>query len=594
MILLADLVDSCKPGDHVDISGIYRNSYDSFINVSQGFPVFGTVIEANYVMHHDVDRCLTGQLTDDDVREVMRLSKEENIADRIMRSMAPSIYGHEDIKRAIALSLFGGVAKDPGGKHKIRGDINLLMCGDPGTAKSQFLKYVEKTGQRTVFTTGQGASAVGLTAYVVRNPSTREWTLEAGALVLADKGVCLIDEFDKMSDADRTSIHEAMEQQSISISKAGIVTSLQARCTIMAAANPIGGRYDQTQTFSENVDLSEPILSRFDILCVVRDNIDEKEDELMAKFVVQSHVRHHPYSDLSQAVKLAGAATTTAIPSIPAAGHSLRREDTGTGGGIQDENLFPGSQPLQMLEGNDGGLNSAPIIPQEILRKYIYYAKKKVVPKLHQMDQEKVIRMFSHLRRESQITGSVPITVRHIESVIRVSEAHARMHLREYVTDVDVNMAIRVMLESFIDTQKYSVMRSMRKSLAGYMNFRKDNEALLLFLLKQLVKERRGILRARSLARQATDSVLASASWDLSRQSDSGPASTSGARMEIEEDAATVQDSSVLQIDEKDFIERARQINVQSLANFYSSDVFARNNFSFDKTRKIITHAIID
>ncbi|KAG0730375.1 DNA replication licensing factor mcm2 [Chionoecetes opilio] len=142
--------------------------------------------------------------------------------------------------------------------------------------------------------TGQGASAVGLTAYVQRSPVTHEWTLEAGALVLADKGICLIDEFDKMSDSDRTSIHEAMEQQSISISKAGIVTSLQARCSVIAASNPIGGRYDPSMTFAENVDLSEPILSRFDILCVVRDMVDPIQDEHLARFVVGSHIHHHP------------------------------------------------------------------------------------------------------------------------------------------------------------------------------------------------------------------------------------------------------------------------------------------------------------
>ena len=160
-----------------------------------------------------------------------------------MNSIAPSIFGHHESKRAIALALFGGQPKNPQGKHKVRGDINVLMCGDPGTAKSQFLKYIQKTAPRCVFSTGQGASAVGLTAYVQRHPATGEWTLEAGALVIADKGVCLIDEFDKMNDADRTSIHEAMEQQSISVSKAGIVTSLRARCTVIAAANPIGGRY---------------------------------------------------------------------------------------------------------------------------------------------------------------------------------------------------------------------------------------------------------------------------------------------------------------------------------------------------------------
>merc|ERR1711872_693597 len=163
--------------------------------------------------------------------------------------------------------------------------------------KSQFLKYVQNIAPRAVFSTGQGASAVGLTAYVQRSQLTKEWTLEAGALVLADKGVCLIDEFDKMNDSDRTSIHEAMEQQTISISKAGIVTSLKARCAVIAASNPIGGRYDPSMTFSENVDLTEPILSRFDILCVVRDTVDAVADEHLARFVVASHMVSHPRSE---------------------------------------------------------------------------------------------------------------------------------------------------------------------------------------------------------------------------------------------------------------------------------------------------------
>ncbi|XP_031698037.1 DNA replication licensing factor MCM2-like, partial [Anarrhichthys ocellatus] len=358
--------------------------------------------------------------------------------------MAPSIYGHEDIKRGLALALFGGEPKNPGGKHKVRGDINVLLCGDPGTAKSQFLKYVEKVSSRAVFTTGQGASAVGLTAYVQRHPVSREWTLEAGALVLADRGVCLIDEFDKMNDADRTSIHEAMEQQSISISKAGIVTSLQARCTIIAASNPIGGRYDPSLTFSDNVDLTEPIVSRFDVLCVVRDTVDPVQDEMLARFVVGSHIKHHPSN------KEGGVALEEVI---------LRNT------------------------------SDVPPIPQDLLRKYIIYAKERIHPKLNQMDQDKVAHIYSDLRKESMATGSIPITVRHIESMIRMAEAHAKMHLRDYVLEDDVNMAIRVMLESFIDTQKFSVMRSMRKTFSRYLAFRRDNNELLLFILKQLVSE---------------------------------------------------------------------------------------------------------
>lgn len=267
--------------------------------MKNGFPVFSTVIEANHINKKE-DLFAAFRLTEDDERKIRKLSKDPRIAKKIIKSMAPSIYGHDNIKTAIALSLFGGESKNINLKHSIRGDINVLLLGDPGTAKSQFLKYVEKTAHRAVFATGQGASAVGLTASVRKDPVTREWTLEGGALVLADKGVCLIDEFDKMNDADRTSIHEAMEQQSISISKAGIVTTLQARCAVVAAANPTRGRYNPTIPFSQNVDLTEPILSRFDILCVMKDTVDAVKDELLARFVIGSHTRSHPRFDQAE------------------------------------------------------------------------------------------------------------------------------------------------------------------------------------------------------------------------------------------------------------------------------------------------------
>ena len=423
-ILTGDLCDICKPGDEIELTGVYSNSYDSSLNTKNGFPIFATVIIANHIAKSD----LKGQadaMTDDDKKAIIELSKDERIGERIIASVAPSVYGHEDIKRALALSLFGGVSKNPQEKHKVRGDINVLLCGDPGTAKSQFLKYVQNLAPRSVFSTGQGASAVGLTAYVQRSQMTKEWTLEAGALVLADKGVCLIDEFDKMNDQDRTSIHEAMEQQTISISKAGIVTSLKARCAVVAAANPFGGRYDPSMTFSENVDLTEPILSRFDILCVVRDTVDPVADEHLARFVVASHMKNHPRATAADA-----------------------------------ENMKKTEEQLA-ASSNLAGVEK---IPQELLKKYVIYARQKFHPKLHQMDQEKVAKMYSELRRESMATGSIPITVRHIESMIRMAEAHAKMHLREFVSEDDVNMAMRVMLESFIDTQKYSVMKNMKRN----------------------------------------------------------------------------------------------------------------------------------
>ena len=384
VILLWDLIDSAKPGEEVEITGIYRNNYDASLNSKNGFPVFATILEANYVVKSH-DQLAGFRLTEEDERQIRSLAKDPKIVEKIVNSIAPSIYGHTDIKTAVALSLFGGVGKEAPGRHAIRGDINLLLLGDPGTAKSQILKYVEKTAHRAVFATGQGASAVGLTASVRRDPLTSEWTLEGGALVLADKGTCLIDEFDKMNDQDRTSIHEAMEQQTISISKAGIVTTLQARCAIVAAANPIGGRYNSTVPFSQNVELTEPILSRFDILCVVRDTVDPDEDERLAKFVVNSHSRAHP---------------------LTGAGYGFA--------GTQKQAQTQQDEPMD-VDGSTAAATEQQIegdIPQELLRKYILYAREKCRPKLYQIDQDKVARLFADMRRESLATGAYPITVR--------------------------------------------------------------------------------------------------------------------------------------------------------------------------------------
>lgn len=416
--------------------------------------------------------------------------------------MAPSIYGHQSIKTAIALSLFGGVSKDVGGKHRIRGDINVLLLGDPGTAKSQFLKYVEKTANRAVFATGQGASAVGLTAGVRRDPVTREWTLEGGALVLADKGVCLIDEFDKMNDADRTSIHEAMEQQSISISKAGIVATLQARCAIVAAANPIRGRYNPTVPFSQNVELTEPILSRFDVLCVVKDLVDPVQDEMLARFVVSSHLRAHPLFD--EAVDETRAATSL----------------------------------------------DADIIPQDMLRKYITYARDHVRPRLDALDQERLARLYADLRRESLHTGSYPITVRHLESMIRMAEASAKMHLRDYVRADDIDVAIRTTVESFVSAQKISIKRTLERGFRKYLYQARDHDELLAFLLGGMVKDKMRFTHYR-------------------HHDDEAPMVVSVPLTELEE--------------------RAKSVELYDVRPFLLSRVFRANGYQWNETRGTIT-----
>ncbi|KAJ3033682.1 MCM DNA helicase complex subunit [Rhizophlyctis rosea] len=446
VICLWDMVDYARPGEEIEITGIYRNNFDISLNTRNGFPVFATVIEANHISKK-ADMFASFRLTEEDQHQIRQLAKDERILQRIIKSIAPSIYGHEDMKTALALAMFGGVFKNPQGKHRLRGDINVLMLGDPGTAKSQFLKYVEKTAHRAVYTTGQGASAVGLTASVHKDAITREWTLEGGALVMADKGICLIDEFDKMNDHDRVSIHEAMEQQSISISKAGIVTTLQARCSVIAAANPTRGKYNQQVPFSQNVELTEPILSRFDILCVVLDRADPVDDERLADFVVNSHIRSHP------------------------------------------SNAKKGEDEDPKEDANGAAALDSDIIPQDLLRKYIMYAKDRVFPRITEIDHDKIEKLYADLRRESMVGGSIPITVRYLESIIRMSEAFARMHLRDFVRQDDVDRAISVTVKSFISAQKYSVQKQLEKSFSKYLTRSQDNFELIHHVLSEVVKE---------------------------------------------------------------------------------------------------------
>lgn len=432
------------------------NRYDQIANAKHGFPVFQTLIEVNNMQRVGDENTL--DLTDEDKQKIRSLSKEQGIAQKIFNSIAPSIYGHDFVKKGLAMAMFGGESKDVGGKHKIRGDINMLLLGDPGTAKSQFLKYIEKLYHRVVYTTGKGASAVGLTAGVHKDPITGEWVLEGGALVLADKGICLIDEFDKMNDQDRTSIHEAMEQQSISISKAGIVTSLQARCSVIAAANPIGGVYKSNLNFNDNVDLTDPILSRFDLLTVIKDEHDEEVDDSLATFVLNSHMKAHP--NIRQLQK---------------------RVEKG-----EDQDKIEEWQPrMQFLA--DNMLNESQVkktdmaqtIDQELLKKYIMYAKRMVHPKLNEIDREKVTQFYAEIRKQSNVVGGIPIAVRHIESVLRMSEAYAKIHLRDYVRTEDIDFAISMLLNSFLQSQKSSVQKPMRQKLKMYLNNENENYTLL-------------------------------------------------------------------------------------------------------------------
>jgi DNA replication licensing factor MCM2 len=251
-----------------------------------------------------------------------------------------------------------------------------------------------------------------------------------------------------VNEQDRTSIHEAMEQQSISISKAGIVTSLQARCAVIAAANPIGGRYDSSNTLADNVELTAPILQRFDILCVLQDTVDPVLDERLAKFVTSSHMNSVATRDLNNGV-------------------------------------------VELPPSSGGATDKDGLIDQVLLKKYIQYARTNVKPDLrgNAFDQEKVASLYVALRRESANSGGVPIAVRHVESIMRMATAHAKMHLRDYVRDDDMDAAIKMMLESFIVAQKFSIRRSLRRNFAKYITSGEDRAHLLLHLLGDMMRK---------------------------------------------------------------------------------------------------------
>ena len=320
-----ELVDVCKAGDRIEVTGIFRCN-PVRINPRQRTikSLFKTYVDVLHIQKIDkrkvgIDVSTVEQEISErvagDVEQVRKVSAGEeakiketatrpDVYDLLARSLAPSVYEMDDVKKGILLQLFGGTNKtfEKGGNPRYRGEINVLLCGDPSTSKSQLLQYVHKISPRGVYTSGKGSSAVGLTAYVTRDPESRQLVLESGALVLSDGGVCCIDEFDKMNDSTRSVLHEVMEQQTVSIAKAGIITTLNARTSILASANPIGSKYNVNLPVPQNIDLPPTLLSRFDLVYLVLDRIDEANDRRLAKHLVGMYLEDTPESASSQEI----------------------------------------------------------------------------------------------------------------------------------------------------------------------------------------------------------------------------------------------------------------------------------------------------
>jgi replicative DNA helicase Mcm len=378
--LFEDLVDIARPGDRISLTGIVRAEQE-ILSRGTRLRTFDLFLDANFLDISGKESEIV-EITAEEEAQILEMAKDPWIHRKLLSSLAPSIYGYEAIKESILYLLFGAVHKVLPDGVTIRGDVNVLLIGDPGTAKSQLLQYVARVAPRGLYTSGRGSTAAGLTAAVVREKSGG-LVLEAGALVLADKGVCSIDEIDKMRPDDRVAIHEAMEQQTVSIAKGGIVATLNARASVLAAANPALGRYEPYKNITENINLPVTILSRFDLIFIMRDAPDSDVDTKMSEHILTLH--------------------------------------------------RVGAPPQEV-----------PMTPQ-MFRKYVSYSRG-ISPVLTE-EASNALRDFYLRMRSTSTTADSPIAItpRQLEALVRLSECRARSFLRDKVTVEDTDAIIRLM-----------------------------------------------------------------------------------------------------------------------------------------------------
>jgi len=382
ILLEDDMVNQVAPGDNIDIVGILRLKPPQKMKQKQEF-VYSRYIEINSVrsLKKDFEEI---EITKEEERRMVELSKNPRIMDMIVNSIAPSIYGHSEVKRALALQLFGGTrGKVMKGGQTIRDDIHVLLIGDPGIAKSRFLHSVSDIAPKSIYVSGKSVSGVGLTVAAERDElGDGGWTLKAGALVLASGGTAQIDEFDKIEEEDRAALHEAMETQTISVAKAGMVAKFRTKTAILAAANPKYGRFDQSKNLADQFEIPPTLLSRFDLIFAIVDVLDEEKDAKLATHILATHMGIDTTSD-----------------------------------------------------------SVSETMETDLLRKYIAYARRKISPKLTQEASDKIKEYYVDLRRKSKEAGSVAITPRYLEGLVRLAEANAKVRLNETVEGADADAA---------------------------------------------------------------------------------------------------------------------------------------------------------